>query len=193
MKKIVLLLLLFWGMSQASQANDALANGNTPSEAMFYHIEIWVHSARLIIYDGAGNYLGDFSISSAEEDRFVPIGKILTVKEVGANKSWRPTKNIQSRHFAKTGKYYKEYYPPRHPQNGLGYVTIYLSEGALRIHHTHKRASIGKRQSNGCARMNLEDICTLLQIIGIIVDPSETKTRDLALGNQTITVVFKAS
>ena len=84
---------------------------------------------------------------------------------------WRPTQEMQDRHFAQHGKYLAKEVPAG-PDNPFGKYALRLGTSEYLIHGTNKRFGIGMRASSGCIRMYDENIKWLFDNV-----PVNTKVR----------------
>ncbi len=84
---------------------------------------------------------------------------------------WRPTKEMQERHFAQYGKYLAKNVPAG-PNNPFGKYALRLGTSEYLIHGSNKRFGIGMRTSSGCIRMYDNDIKWLFDNV-----PVNTKVR----------------
>ena len=79
-----------------------------------------------------------------------------TISNKRVNPSWRPTAEM----LAENPKL-PHWVPGGHPMNPLGVRALYLGASAYRIHGTDAPWTIGKAVSQGCIRMNNEDVLDL--------------------------------
>ncbi|KGJ89015.1 ErfK/YbiS/YcfS/YnhG family protein [Colwellia psychrerythraea] len=94
-----------------------------------------------------------------------------TIGEKRKDPIWRPTKEMQDRHFAQYGKYLAKEVPAG-PNNPFGKYALRLGTSEYLIHGSNKRFGIGMRASSGCIRMYDDDIKWLFDNV-----PLETKVR----------------
>ncbi|KGJ95523.1 L,D-transpeptidase family protein [Colwellia psychrerythraea] len=95
---------------------------------------------------------------------------------------WRPTKEMQERHFAEHGKYLPDVVPAG-PNNPFGKYALRLGTSEYLIHGSNKRFGIGMRASSGCIRMYDDDIKWLYENV-----PVNTKVRVV---NQPVKMSFE--
>jgi L,D-transpeptidase ErfK/SrfK/L,D-transpeptidase YbiS len=95
---------------------------------------------------------------------------------------WRPTKEMQERHFAEHGKYLPDVVPAG-PNNPFGKYALRLGTSEYLIHGSNKRFGIGMRASSGCIRMYDDDIKWLFDNV-----PVNTKVRVV---NQPVKMSFE--
>jgi len=79
---------------------------------------------------------------------------------------WRPTQEMQDRHFAQHGKYLAKEVPAG-PDNPFGKYALRLGTSEYLIHGTNKRFGIGMRASSGCIRMYDENIKWLFDNVAV--------------------------
>lgn len=79
---------------------------------------------------------------------------------------WRPTKEMQERHFAQHGKYLAKEVPAG-PNNPFGKYALRLGTSEYLIHGSNKRFGIGMRASSGCIRMYDDDIKWLFDNVAL--------------------------
>lgn len=79
---------------------------------------------------------------------------------------WRPTKEMQARHFAQHGKYLAKEVPTG-PENPFGKYALRLGTSEYLIHGSNKRFGIGMRASSGCIRMYDDDIKWLFDNVAL--------------------------
>jgi len=84
---------------------------------------------------------------------------------------WRPTQEMQARHFAQHGKYLAKEVPAG-PNNPFGKYALRLGTSEYLIHGSNKRFGIGMRASSGCIRMYDDDIKWLFDNVAL-----DTKVR----------------
>jgi len=84
---------------------------------------------------------------------------------------WRPTKEMQDRHFAQNGKYLAKEVAAG-PDNPFGKYALRLGTSEYLIHGSNKRFGIGMRASSGCIRMYDDDIKWLFDNVAL-----DTKVR----------------
>jgi len=84
---------------------------------------------------------------------------------------WRPTKEMQDRHFAQYGKYLAKEVAAG-PDNPFGKYALRLGTSEYLIHGSNKRFGIGMRASSGCIRMYDDDIKWLFDNVAL-----DTKVR----------------
>ncbi|WP_019028429.1 L,D-transpeptidase family protein [Colwellia piezophila] len=84
---------------------------------------------------------------------------------------WRPTQEMQERHFTQYGKYLAKEVPAG-PNNPFGKYALRLGTSEYLIHGSNKRFGIGMRASSGCIRMYDDDIKWLFDNV-----PLNTKVR----------------
>jgi len=84
---------------------------------------------------------------------------------------WRPTQEMQARHFAQHGKYLAKEIPAG-PDNPFGKYALRLGTSEYLIHGSNKRFGIGMRASSGCIRMYDDDIKWLFDNVAL-----DTKVR----------------
>jgi len=84
---------------------------------------------------------------------------------------WRPTKEMQDRHFAQHGKYLAKEVAAG-PDNPFGKYALRLGTSEYLIHGSNKRFGIGMRASSGCIRMYDDDIKWLFDNVAL-----DTKVR----------------
>jgi len=70
---------------------------------------------------------------------------------------WRPTQEMQARHFAEKGKYLAKEVAAG-PNNPFGKFAMRLGTSEYLIHGSNKRFGIGMRASSGCIRLYDDDI-----------------------------------
>lgn len=95
---------------------------------------------------------------------------------------WRPTKEMQERHFAEHGTYLPAVVPAG-PSNPFGKYALRLGTSEYLIHGSNKRFGIGMRASSGCIRMYDDDIKWLFDNV-----PVNTKVRVV---NQPVKMSFE--
>jgi L,D-transpeptidase ErfK/SrfK/L,D-transpeptidase YbiS len=95
---------------------------------------------------------------------------------------WRPTKEMQERHFAEHGTYLPAVVPAG-PKNPFGKYALRLGTSEYLIHGSNKRFGIGMRASSGCIRMYDDDIKWLFDNV-----PVNTKVRVV---NQPVKMSFE--
>jgi len=93
------------------------------------------------------------------------------ISEKRKNPIWRPTQEMQERHFVAHGKYLAKEVPAG-PNNPFGKYALRLGTSEYLIHGSNKRFGIGMRASSGCIRMYDNDIKWLFNNI-----PLNTKVR----------------
>jgi len=98
------------------------------------------------------------------------------------NPTWRPTQEMQARHFAEHGEYLAKEFPAG-PNNPFGKYALRLGTSEYLIHGSNKRFGIGMRASSGCVRMYDDDIKWLFDNV-----PINTKVRVV---NQPIKMSFE--
>jgi len=79
-----------------------------------------------------------------------------TISNKRVNPSWRPTAEM-----LQENPKLPHWVPGGHPMNPLGVRALYLGASAYRIHGTDAPWTIGKAVSQGCIRMNNEDVLDL--------------------------------
>jgi lipoprotein-anchoring transpeptidase ErfK/SrfK len=97
---------------------------------------------------------------------------------------WRPTQEMQDRHFAQFGKYLDKEVPAG-PENPFGKYALRLGTSEYLIHGSNKRFGIGMRASSGCIRMYDNDIKWLFDNI-----PLKTRVRII---NQPVKMSYENS
>ena len=110
----------------------------------------------------------------------------LTTSFIGEKRKdpvWRPTKEMQERHFAQHGKYLPKEVPAG-PNNPFGKYALRLGTSEYLIHGSNKRFGIGMRASSGCIRMYDEDIKWLFDNV-----PINTKVRVI---NQPVKMSYES-
>ena len=97
--------------------------------------------------------------------------------------TWRPTQEMQQRHFAKYGKYLAKEVPAG-PNNPFGKYALRLGSSEYLLHGSNKRFGIGMRASSGCIRLYDDDIKWLFDNVAL-----NTKIRVI---NQPVKMSYEA-
>jgi lipoprotein-anchoring transpeptidase ErfK/SrfK len=106
-----------------------------------------------------------FPVGIGKEGLSTPLtSTVITDKR--KNPIWRPTQEMQARHFAQHGKYLAKEVPPG-PNNPFGKYALRLGTSEYLIHGSNKRFGIGMRASSGCIRLYDNDIKWLFDNVAL--------------------------
>ena len=125
---------------------------------------------RLYYFSPKGNQVHVFPVGIGRQGLSTP----LTSSFIGEKRKdpiWRPTQEMQERHFAQYGKYLAKEVAAG-PNNPFGKYALRLGTSEYLIHGSNKRFGIGMRASSGCIRMYDDDIKWLFDNV-----PLNTKVR----------------
>ncbi|MBU2869683.1 L,D-transpeptidase family protein [Colwellia sp. E2M01] len=125
---------------------------------------------RLYYFSPTENKVHVFPVGIGREGLTTPLTNTV-VGEKRKNPVWRPTKEMQERHFEEHGEYLPKEVPSG-PDNPFGKYAIRLDTSEYLIHGSNKRFGIGMRASSGCIRMYDDDIEWLFNNV-----PEKTKVR----------------
>lgn len=125
---------------------------------------------RLYYFSPTDNNVYVFPVGIGRQGLSTPLTSTF-IGEKRKDPIWRPTQEMQARHFAEQGKYLpKEVLAG--PNNPFGKYALRLGTSEYLIHGSNKRFGIGMRASSGCIRMYDDDIKWLYDNI-----PLKTKVR----------------
>ncbi len=125
---------------------------------------------RLYYFSPEENKVHVFPVGIGREGLSTPLTSTV-IGEKRKDPIWRPTKEMQERHFAKHGKYLAKEISAG-PNNPFGKYALRLGSSEYLIHGSNQRFGIGMRASSGCIRMYDDDIKWLFDNV-----PINTKVR----------------
>ena len=125
---------------------------------------------RLYYFSPEGNQVHVFPVGIGRQGLSTPLTSTV-IGEKRKDPIWRPTQEMQDRHFAEHGKYLAKEIPAG-PNNPFGKYALRLGTSEYLIHGSNKRFGIGMRASSGCIRMYDDDIKWLFDHV-----PINTKVR----------------
>lgn len=125
---------------------------------------------RLYYFSPEENKVHVFPVGIGRQGLSTPLTSTV-IGEKRKDPIWRPTKEMQERHFAEHGKYLAKEFPAG-PNNPFGKYALRLGTSEFLIHGSNKRFGIGMRASSGCIRMYDDDIKWLFDNV-----PVNTKVR----------------
>ena len=125
---------------------------------------------RLYYFSPEGNKVHVFPVGIGRQGLSTPLTSTV-ISDKRKNPIWRPTQEMQARHFAEHGKYLAKEVPPG-PDNPFGKYALRLGTSEYLIHGSNKRFGIGMRASSGCIRLYDDDIKWLFDHV-----PVNTKVR----------------
>ncbi|PKI12850.1 L,D-transpeptidase family protein [Colwellia sp. 12G3] len=125
---------------------------------------------RLYYFSPVENKVHVFPVGIGRQGLSTPLTSTI-IGEKRKDPIWRPTKEMQDRHFAEHGKYLAKEIPAG-PNNPFGKYALRLGTSEYLIHGSNKRFGIGMRASSGCIRMYDNDIKWLFDNV-----PVNTKVR----------------
>ncbi|PKG83816.1 peptidoglycan-binding protein [Colwellia sp. 75C3] len=125
---------------------------------------------RLYYFSPAENKVHVFPVGIGRQGLSTPLTSSV-ISEKRKDPIWRPTQEMQDRHYAEHGKYLAKEVPAG-PNNPFGKYALRLGTSEYLIHGSNKRFGIGMRASSGCIRMYDNDIKWLFDNI-----PLNTKVR----------------
>jgi lipoprotein-anchoring transpeptidase ErfK/SrfK len=111
---------------------------------------------RLYYFSPEENKVHVFPVGIGRQGLSTPLTSTV-ITEKRKDPIWRPTKEMQDRHFAEHGKYLAKEVPAG-PDNPFGKYALRLGTSEYLIHGSNKRFGIGMRASSGCIRMYDNDI-----------------------------------
>lgn len=103
-----------------------------------------------------GDVVETFPVAIGKDSYPTPRGDF-KIRKVIWNPSWRPPDSKWAR-----GKSAK---PPGHPKNPMKVVKMFFKEPDYYIHGTDDDDSLGKAESHGCLRMDVDDVTRLGQLV----------------------------
>ena len=136
---------------------------------------------RLYYFSPEENKVHVFPVGIGRQGLSTPLTSTV-IGEKRKDPVWRPTKEMQERHFAEHGKYLPDIVPAG-PNNPFGKYALRLGTSEYLIHGSNKRFGIGMRASSGCIRMYDDDIKWLFDNV-----PVNTKVRVV---NQPVKMSFE--
>lgn len=125
---------------------------------------------RLYYFIPEENKVHVFPVGIGREGLNTPLTSTV-ITEKRKDPVWRPTQEMQERHFKANGKYLPKEVGAG-PNNPFGKYALRLGTSEYLIHGSNKRFGIGMRASSGCIRMYDNDIKWLFDNIAL-----ETKVR----------------
>ena len=120
---------------------------------------------RLYYFSPDENKIHVFPVGIGRQGLSTPLTSTV-IGEKRKDPVWRPTQEMQARHFAEHGKYLAKEVPAG-PNNPFGKYALRLGTSEYLIHGTNKRFGIGMRASSGCIRMYDDDIKWLFENVAI--------------------------
>lgn len=120
---------------------------------------------RLYYFSPKENKVHVFPVGIGRQGLSTPLTSTV-IGEKRKDPIWRPTKEMQDRHFAEHGKYLAKEVPAG-PNNPFGKYALRLGTSEYLIHGSNKRFGIGMRASSGCIRMYDNDIKWLFDNIAL--------------------------
>ncbi|TMM47965.1 L,D-transpeptidase family protein [Colwellia ponticola] len=136
---------------------------------------------RLYYFSPEENKVHVFPVGIGRQGLSTPLTSTY-IGEKRENPTWRPTQEMQERHFAEHGEYLAKEFPAG-PNNPFGKYALRLGTSEYLIHGSNKRFGIGMRASSGCIRMYDDDIKWLFDNV-----PINTKVRVV---NQPVKMSFE--
>jgi len=125
---------------------------------------------RLYYFSPEVNEVHVFPVGIGREGLSTPLTSTY-ISEKRKDPIWRPTQEMQARHFAEKGKYLAKEIAAG-PNNPFGKFAMRLGTSEYLIHGSNKRFGIGMRASSGCIRLYDNDIKWLFDNV-----PLNTKVR----------------
>lgn len=125
---------------------------------------------RLYYFPEEGNIVHVFPVGIGREGLNTPLTSTV-ISEKRKDPIWRPTQEMQARHFQEHGTYLAAEVAAG-PDNPFGKYALRLGTSEYLIHGSNKRFGIGMRASSGCIRLYDDDIEWLFNNI-----PLNTKVR----------------
>lgn len=125
---------------------------------------------RLYYFTPEKNQVHVFPVGIGRQGLTTPLTSTI-IGEKRKDPIWRPTQEMQERHFKEKGAYLPKEVPAG-PDNPFGKYALRLGTSEYLIHGSNKRFGIGMRASSGCIRMYDDDIKWLFDNI-----PLNTKVR----------------
>jgi lipoprotein-anchoring transpeptidase ErfK/SrfK len=111
---------------------------------------------RLYYFSPEENKVHVFPVGIGRQGLSTPLTSTV-ISEKRKDPIWRPTKEMQDRHFAEHGKYLAKEIAAG-PNNPFGKYALRLGTSEYLIHGSNKRFGIGMRASSGCIRLYDNDI-----------------------------------
>lgn len=120
---------------------------------------------RLYYFSPEENKVHVFPVGIGRQGLSTPLTSTV-IGEKRKDPVWRPTQEMQTRHFAKHGKYLAKEVKAG-PNNPFGQYALRLGTSEYLIHGSNKRFGIGMRASSGCIRMYDDDIKWLFDNVAL--------------------------
>jgi hypothetical protein len=178
MKKVLLITVLITSIflprntysSLSKEEKNQLESNGIIQEISF--IKILVKSCKVRIEDDFGNFVEMRAATPALKNiKDVPFGKIGHIYKTSINPSYIPTEKHLLEEKRKGTKNPRKFYPPSDEENPLGTMKVYFSfygidsKLSFGMHTTNKECTIGKRVSEGCARLSKYDMTRVIYLL----------------------------